>query len=654
MRFQSRQVHGLPLTAAAAGVALTATALSPDPAAAQEQLQEIVVTPTRTPTSIERVGTSVSVIDRRTIEDRQYRTVGEALRSVPGLRMVQQGPRGTATSIFMRGANSNQTLVLLDGQRIADPSTPAGAFDFGGLTTENVQRIEVVRGAQSSLYGSGAIGGVVNIITREAKQDGVRGGIRAEAGTRETIDGSAELRGRSGEVSFAATLSGVDTDGDTVTPARLRPGGAGSEDDGHRQVKGTARLGVDLTERLELSIYGEISDSRTELDTSPEDPNSEGETRRYITNAELAGSFWDGRYRPTVRVSYSDFTRDDTNRPDALSQTETDTRNEGSRAGLSLENELDVHADHTLVFGASVREESFEASGFRDFGGLRQTLQSDADATTAAAYVQDVFQLTERLSGTVGVRFDKPEDFDGQATWHLAPSYTIPATGTRLKASVGTGFKTPSLFQRFGFTPTNTGTAFRGNPNLDAEESFSWEIGVEQRVLDERVRAGVTYFQSDVDDGVVTVFDANFNSTTVNNEDLDIQGVESFLAVTPVPALNVRVDHTYLDAENADTGQRLVRRPRHKLNLEARWQPGARWTLTGGLRAIAGGTDIGFTGGRVDLDDHVVARAAARYRLNDRVALTARVENLTDTDYEVADGFKGPGVEGFVGTRVSF
>lgn len=640
--------------AAIPAMTLALVAASSTPATAQSALDTIVVTPTRSPTPIERLGTSISVIDRRTIEEHQYRTVSEALRAVPGLRMASQGPRGTTTSVFLRGANPEQTLVLLDGQRIADPGTPAGAFDFGGFTTENVERIEVVRGPQSALYGSGALAGVINIITRSGEDEGVRGDIRLEGGTRATLDGGASLRGRSGAVSFAGTLSGVTTDGDTITPARLRPDGAGSEDDGHRQIKGTARLGVDLSERLDLSLYGEVMDSHTELDTSPEDPDSAGDTRRYVTRAELAGTFWDGRYKPTISVRYSEFERDDTNDPDAFSPTETDTRNEGSRAAIRVENELDIHPGHTLVVGGSVREESFEASGFRDFGAFRQTLESDADTTTGAAFVQDVMQLTPRLSGTVGVRFDKPEDFDGQATWHVAPSYTIAETGTRLTASVGTGFKTPSLFQRFGFTPSSTGTAFRGNPDLDAEESFSWELGVEQALLDERVRGGVTFFRSQVDDGVTTVFDEDFNSTTVNNEDLDLQGLESFLAVTPIPSVTARLDHTYLDAENEDTGQRLVRRPRHKVTLSGRWQPAGRWTLTGRVRALAGGTDIGFNGGRVDFDDRVVVRAAARYTLSERMALTGRVENLTDSDFERVDGFKGPGIEAFFGTQVSF
>ena len=624
------------------------------PTAAQQQMEEVVVTATRAPTRIERVGASVTVIDRQQIEEQQYRTVTEALRSVPGLRIVASGPRGTSTSVFLRGANSNQTLVLLDGQRISNPSTPSGAFNFADLTTDNVERVEVVRGPQSALYGSDAIAGVINIITRKPERSDIKGSITAEGGTLGTFDGSANLRGRKGRVSFDATLSGVTTEGDTITPERYRPQGAPAEDDGYQQLKAAGRIGVDLSDQLDLAFYGEVTDSELDLDDTPEDPNSVENTKRYVTNAEISGNFWDGRYRPTLRFGYTNFRRDNDNRPDAFSARRIDTVNKGSRTSASLENELDVHEDHTLIFGGELYRESFESDGVQNFGSFVQRQRSDADATTAAVFLQDVFQLTPQFSGTLGVRYDKPEDFDGQITWHIAPTYQIAATGTRLKGSVGTGFKTPSLFERFGFNPTNAGTAFRGNPGLDAEKSLGWEIGFEQGLFQERLRFGTTYFQTDIENGVTTVFDQNFNSTTVNNVDISTWGVESFVAVQPIERLSLRVDYTFLEAENSDTGARLVRRPRHKVTVEARWQATDRLTLSGGLRAIADGLDVGLTGGRVDLNDYVVARVAGSYRIAESVDITARVENLTDNEYEIADGFKGPGIETFVGTRLSF
>jgi vitamin B12 transporter len=639
-------------TVAAGGLAVAAAL----PAAAQTSVDEVVVTATRVPTRIEAIGSSVSVIDRQQIENRQYKTVTEALRGVPGLRMVQQGPRGANTSIFMRGSNSNQTLVLLNGQRISNPSTPTGAFNFADLTTDNVERIEVVRGPQSSLFGSDAIGGVINIITRKPGAEGVRGSVRAEAGSLETFDGSAHLNGRQGRVGFDVSLSGVTTEGDTVTPDRFRPAGVSEEDDGYRSIVGSAQVDVDVTDQVTFSLFGQATDSRIELDTAPEDPNSEEDVREVYTSAEIAGEFFQGRYRPSLTFSYSDFTRDNTDDLDAVDPglTIQDTKNEGDRVGVTFENEIDVHPDHTLIVGGEFFDESFDSSGSTNFGGFIVNQQSDGSAAVGAVFVQDVFQLTERLSGTVGIRHDETEDFGGETTWHVAPTYRVEATGTRLKGSVGTGFKTPSLFERFGFNPTNFGTAFRGNPDLDAEKSFGWEAGFEQPLLENRVRFGATYFQLDIDDGVTTVFDAAFNSTTVNNVDIETRGVESFIAVSPIDTVDLRADYTYLLAEDADTGQTLVRRPKHKISFDAAWRVTPRATLTGGVVILSDIKDIGLNGGRVDLPDYGVVRVAGSYGITDSIDLTARVENALDRDYEVADGFKAPGLEAFAGTRIRF
>lgn len=654
---RAHRFRGHPRSTTFIQAALAATvAAGAAPAAAQTQVEEVVVTATRTPTRIEAVGSSVSVIDRQQIEEHQYRTVTEALRGVPGLRMVQQGPRGTNTSIFTRGSNSNQTLVLLNGQRINNPSTPTGAFNFANLTTDNVERIEVVRGPQSSMYGSDAIGGVINIITRPPGEEGVRGSVKGEVGSLETFDGAANLSGRRGPVGFNLNLSGVTTEGDTITPDRFRPDGVSEEDDGHRNIVGSAQVGVDVTDQVTFSMFGQITDANVELDTAPEDPNSEEDVREIVTSAEVAGEFFQGRYRPSLKFTYSDYERDNTNDLDPIDPglTVVDTLNEGERVGVSLENEIDVHPDHTLIVGGEFFDESFDSSGSSNFGGFVINQQSDGSAYVGAVYVQDVFQLTERLSGTVGVRHDETEDFGGETTWHVAPSYRVAATGTRLKGSVGTGFKTPSLFERFGFNPTNFGTAFRGNPDLDAEESFGWEVGFEQPVLDERVRFGATYFELDIDDGVTTVFDQFFNSTTVNNVDIETYGVESFVAVSPVESVDLRADYTYLRAENEDTGQTLVRRPKHKATFEATWRVTRKATLSAGAQILADIKDIGLTGGRVDLASYGVLRLAGSYAIADNVDLTARIENALDRDYEVADGFKAPGLEAFAGTRIRF
>jgi vitamin B12 transporter len=648
----------MPLCVGAASLAV----LVPNATAANAQgADEVVVTATRVATPIEQVGSSVTVIDRQQIDERQYRSVVDALESVPGLRIVQQGTRGTIASVFMRGTNSNQTLVLLNGKRISDPSSPTGAFNFAHIQLENVERIEVVRGPQSSLYGSDAIGGVINVITRKGEGDAFSGRALVEVGTLETLNAQAGANGRQAGFGYDLSLSAYETEGDTVTPARLRPAGVAEENDGYRNVTGSARFDMALTDHISLDLFGQAVDTESELDLAPEDPDSQEETRQYFASADLSGEFFDGVFRPILSLSYSEYTRDDSNRPDSRSLTFQDTKQEGDRIYAGLRNEIDVDENNTLIVGGEFYDEGFESSGFTRFVffGLTTVIRqaSDASAYTAAGYVQDQFTYGN-LSGTAGVRVDSPEDFDEEVTWHFAPSYRVPSWGTRFKGSIGTGFKTPSLFERFGFNPTESpfgNTVYRGNPDLDPEESFGWEVGFEQELLDGRVSFGSTYFQSDVENAVVTVFDASFNSTTSNNTDLDIYGIESFVEGAVNEALSLRADHTFLRAEDESTGLQVVRRPKHKLSVDARLRIAANARLTGGVVLLSGINDIDFTtGGTTGLPGYAIFRMAGELDINERFSVTARVENLTDRDYEIANGFKGPGLEAFLGGRFTF
>lgn len=646
----------------AVSLAAAALALSGlDAAKAETRSDEVVVTATKLPTPIEQVGSSVTVVTRQQIEERQYRTMVDALGSVPGLRIVQQGTRGSIASVFMRGSNSNQTLVLLNGKRISDPSTPTGAFNFSHIPLANVERVEVVRGPQSSLYGSDAIGGVINIITRRGEGDAFSGSVEGEVGTFETLNGSLNANGRTGAVGYDLSLSGSDSEGDTITPQRLRPAGAPEEDDGYRNLTGSAYVDIAFGDHLKLDLFGQFVDTQSELDLAPEDPDSQEETRQYFASADLSGEFFGGAYRPTLSFSYTEYERDDDNRPDSRSLTFQDTKQEGDRVFVGLRNELDVDDHNTLVFGGEFFDERFESSGFTRFVffGLPFTIRqlSSGSAYTAAGYVQDQFTY-DRLSGTVGVRLDSPEDFEDEVTWHVAPSYQLRETGTRLKGSVGTGFKVPSLLERFGFNPTISPfgtTVFRGNPNLDPEKSFGWEAGFEQELFDGRLAFGSTYFESDIEDAVVTVFDASFNATTVNNTDLDIYGVESFVQAQVTDDFTLRADHTYLRAEDEATGMQVVRRPKHKLSLDGRVEIAPNARLSAGVVLLSGINDIGFTTGmNVSLPSYAIFRMAGEFDITDNVSVTARVENLTDRDYEIANGFKGPGLEAFLGTRFTF
>ena len=638
--------------------AVMAASLTPGQAAEEdaETLGKIVVTPTRDERPLEGAPGTTTVITRQEIEEKQYRDVAEALREVPGLRSVPLGPVGTQTSIFLRGMNSNHVLVLQDGVKIvADPSTPNGAFNFAHMPLENVERIEVLRGPLAALYGSQAMGGVINIITRKGS-GAPSASVLAEYGTLDSFRGQATASGSVGDLGFSISAGAFDTDGDDITPARYRPAGDDSENDGYTRVNASAKIDVPLGETLDFTAFGEIIDSETELDTSANDPDSHEETTAINSYASLAGHFFDGRYRPTFTVSYSRSERDDYDDPDSLDgvfPTKVRTDRVGEIYSASLENDVDIDDHNTVTLGFEYFHETLDSSGFSDFGGgFVITNLTDVEQDRGSIFLQDTFTW-QGLTLVAGARWDIVEDYPDQVTWNVSPSYSFAETGTTIRGSVGTGFKIPSLFERFGFQPNSFGNFFRGNPDLDPERSFGFEVGFEQRAMDDKLTFGATYFQSDVKDSIQTVFDAMFNSTTVNNVDLDIEGVEGFVTIQPLDWVSVTGSYTYTDAEDESTGEQALRRPRHKFTADARFDVAERGHVSIGLVHLAGIRDVGFNGGMVDLDDYTVVRAAAAYEVYEGVEIFGRVENLFDEHYETADGFKGPDRQGFIGVRLS-
>ncbi|MEA2078395.1 MAG: TonB-dependent receptor [Pseudomonadota bacterium] len=616
------------------------------PTSAQE-MDDLVVTATRLATPRGEVASSVTVITAEDIERRQFRSVAHALRSVPGLHVVQSGGPGQQTSVFMRGANSNHTLVLIDGIEATDPSSPAGAVDFSNLWLDNIERIEIVRGPQSTLYGSDAIGGVIHITTRRGEGK-LHGAGKLEGGSDNTVNQQASAAGSTDRVNYSVGVTHVDTDGDSVTPRRLR-NGVSAEDDNYENWTTSARLGMAVSDRLEVTFFGRYIDSETDLDPelemfgfgTTEDRDARLDQTEYLLRGEAKAQLLDGLWEATFSTSYSDFDRK--NRNDRQSPTETLTRTtfDGDKLKFELKNDFYLMDAHVMTLGLETEKENMDSGGFSDFGGFIVGEETDADARNDAVYAQDQFSYGNRVFGTAGLRYDDHDGFGSEVTYRLAPVYVHRETNTRLKASVGTGFKAPTLFQTDGFTPNNFGSFYRGNPDLDPEESFGWEIGIEQAFWDERLNVGVTWFKSDIDDLMQVVFDPFFNSTYENIDEADIQGAETFIHVQPLESLAVRLDYTYTDAEDDDTGEQLLRRAKHKLDLDVEFRPLSRASINLAVNYVSDYKDISReSAGTIKGDDYAVLDIAADYQLNKQWRLFGRVENATDEHYEPADGFQ--------------
>jgi vitamin B12 transporter len=605
---------------------------SPGDASALAAQPPVASGPRRMEVPVEHLAESVTVVGRAEIERRQWRTLRELLAEVPGLHAVQSGGVGRSTAVFVRGTESNHVQVLLDGIELGDPSLPGGVFNASDLLLDNLERVEIVRGPSSTLYGSDSIGGVINLVTRRGRGDlQVSGAL--EYGAFNSFQQSLGLHGGSEAIDYSIGFTNLHSRG---ISARDEDRG-GHERDGTDNRSLSTRVGIRAASGVELGLVGRFADLDGEYDASGDDRDARDHSRELFWRGEVALPLARGRVRPRAGLSYADHDRKTASDPAAVDTFD------GRRLKLDLQTDVEVASGQWLTLGYETERESVNARSFQ------RTHQS---VRTRAGFAQQQLAVSDRLYATVGARVDEHEQFGSQLTYRAALAYLSPALGTKLHASFGTGFKSPTVEDLFGRTPPGAPFPFRGNPDLEPERSRGWDAGVEQPLFGGRLRLGVTYFQNRIRDLITT---APTFDTLINVERARTDGFETFLELRPWESIRARIDHTYTMSENADTGEDLLRRPSHKLTgkLEA-LLPG-RATLSVAATCVGErkdfdadsfevGTFSAYT--RVDL--------AATLPLSDRTELFARIENLFDRDYDDPDGFNAPGFAGFVGARGRF
>ena len=515
-------------------------------------MSPVVVTATLAPTPIDEVGSAITLITARDIQDHQWRTVPEALQEVPGVNVVQSGGAGGQTSVFIRGANSNQTKVLIDGIEVNDPSAN-DAFDFGQALTGGVARIEVLRGPQSSLYGSEALGGVINIVTREG-HGAPRLDATVEGGSFDTFNQSASFSGSRKRFSYAFEVDHVHVGATPVTPLDLLAPGEARIDDRYDNVTLGAKLGFDVNRALGFGLVARYIDSdlrftgeNYNLYPAPDAPDAAQtvqKERQLFTRGEVRVNLLEGRFSNVFGLGYTDY-RTRIAAPDDGFGPST-TTSDGDRLKFDWRGTIALSPTETLILGAEDRRERIFASPV------------DARDSERAGYAELESHPFPHFSGAVSVRYDSDDRFGDKLTWRVAPAYTIASTGTVLKASYGTGFKAPTLTQLFVSFPSFD---FFANPNLRPETSEGYDAGFEQPLFGGRVRFGATGFHNAIRNLITD--NADFTSYA-NIGRATTYGAETFVALAPSRRISLRADYTWLVARDDIARQALLRRPRNQ------------------------------------------------------------------------------------------
>ncbi|NMW31738.1 TonB-dependent receptor [Altererythrobacter sp. RZ02] len=600
---------------------------------------QITVTATGGRSEVEDTGQAVTIIARDEIEAVQGADITRVLERAPGVAFSRNGGLGAVTSVRVRGAEAEQLLVLVDGVRVADPASPSGGFDFGNLQTGNIAKLDLLRGSNSTIWGSDAVAGVLAVTTR------------AETG----LSASAEYGAR--DTFFGTAAGGIDTDlfyaglsGSYLTTDGFSSAASGTEADGFEQWDISGRSSLYLSDEITLFARGRYAEGDLEIDGFPApvfalaDTDEFSKTQQY--SVATGATYDNGPLFLTASYSFAD----------------TERQNFNPAFGTAPGFTSDGHSDRVELRGEwrPIGPLIVNFGGESEWTSLETNFTARQETRIIGAYAQLGIEFGG-LSGHIGARHDDHADFGGATSFGADISYEI-ADDIRIKASVGEGFKAPSLFQLFSDF---------GNAALTPEQSTSFDLGIAWNNRNDAFYAGATAFQRDSENQIefigcfmnpIAICNDPDNPRTFGTFDnigkVRAQGVELEAGANPSDTFGVRVAYAYTDTENrtaggANEGNVLARRPEHALTFSADWEtPLYGLTIGGDIRLVGDSFDNASNTARLDGYQLFTLRAALP--VGENLELFGRVENLMDEDYQTAAGFGTAGRGAFVGARTKF
>ncbi|MEI7749203.1 MAG: TonB-dependent receptor [Chlorobiaceae bacterium] len=600
--------------------------------------EEVVVSATKTLNSIvDAGGSSVTVVTAEEIRKSGKSTVEEVITGTLGIDVVSNGGLGTQTSIFMRGADAKNVLVLVDGVPFNDPSDPNGAANIANLTVDNIERIEIVRGPVSVLYGSHATAGIINIITKQGKGK-PEFTIGAEGGAYGTWKAYGNAMGKIDAFRYSVNLARLKSDGfsnvDQRNPLIMHPA-ITADKDGYRNTTLSTNLGYQLSKNVDLSNVLRYADASADLDGS----------YKYTDSKELAGRVaLRVNTDPVTNTLYYNYSSKDRQYYDNSALKTATYKGYVNEVGWQADAALT--SNNTVTVGADIQNEKMDNWSAASIYAPASAINKSADLKSV--FVQDQWHVSD-FNLVAGLRYDDHQLFGGKTTYRVAPSFKFG--DTLLKFSYGTGFRAPSLYELYN--PVS------GNSMLNPETSKGWDAGLEQRLSD-NFKLGSTYFRTDYTDLISWVLT---DPATYDGKYFQVSGitktcgVESFIEWNPASSAFLTLSHTYTEID-AISPVSEARRPKHKIGISGSWKVTPKVTLNTKMDWVGKRKEVyafDLNGNPVtSLDSYFLANVSASYKLKPNVELYGRIDNVFDKYYEEVWSCATPGRSAYAGVKVTF
>ena len=607
------------------------------------EIEEVLVSASLIPITASRSANAVTVIDRAQLRNRATVSLSNILRDVPGFSVSQVGVLGSQTQIRVRGAEANHLLVTIDGVEANDPSQ-GDEFSWGTLTASDIERIEIIRGPQSSLRGSDAVAGVVNIITRSAEKSSV--GLFLESGSWATHHSGFNIGHKQGDFDIRFGLSHIESEGDNI--ART-----GDENDGYRNTTYNIRSGLKLSDQMDISFAARESDGMNQFDADNdfdgliEDQDRVSEFENSTMRFQGDYSSKDGTWQHKVLISQS---KSDNNAfaDKAKGNVTASTKDQIQYIGSFT---WDQGAQNIAALVEREKEDWMQRGEIT--WGVYDPNQ-DRERDTDSVAVEYRTDINDHLTLAASARHDDNSEFDSAKTYRAEAIYQL-TEAIRLRGAVGTAVKNPTFTERFGFY-----TNFIGNPNLIPEESTSWELGADQLIMGGALTLSLTIFEAELENEIDGfVYDpATFAYTSSNiNGTSERKGAELSAVGNISESMSLSAAYTYTDS-TGDDAVREVRRPRHIASLNLGWQAAHNLHLNTNIQFTGEQTDVYFPpfpepSQVVALSNHTLVNINLNYSATEKLEMYLKLENALNDNYEEVFGYQTLGFGASLGLRYS-